>query len=571
MLRAGEDMNEEAPALEGTQKLPKVAMTKSDKLVVFASSLGTVFEWYDFLLVGALAGEISRHFFSGVNPAAAFIFTLLGFAAGFAVRPLGAVVFGRLGDLVGRKYTFVITIVLMGSATFAIGLLPGFASIGIAAPVVFVALRMLQGLAIGGEYGGAVIYVAEHAPDGHRGSWTSWIQTTGSMALVMSLGVVLSVRYALGEAAFADWGWRIPFLFSIVLLLISVWIRLKLNESPAFLRMKAQGSSSKAPLSEAFGQWRNLKLILIAFFGLAMGQAVIWYTGQFYSLFFLIQILKADSVTANWLIIIATVLTAPLYYVFGTLSDRIGRKRVFLTGVFLGIVAFFPLYKALTHYVNPALERAQGSSPVIVVADPGECSFQFNPVGTAKFHTSCDVARSSLAKAGVNYQSAVAPAGTAAQIRVGSAVIEAYDASGPDAKIRVSEFQSALAATLKQAGYSPTADPGEMNRPMAVLILMLLMACGTLTYGPLAAMLVEMFPTRIRYTSLSVPYHVGVGWFGGFLPATAFAIIAASGNIYAGLWYPVIIASVAFVVSLLLVRETKDVDIRALDEGALRS
>jgi len=558
-------MIDEAPARQGTQKSSKDAMTKSDKLLVFASSLGTVFEWYDFFLVGALAAEISRHFFSGVNPAAAFIFTLLSFAAGFAVRPLGAVVFGRLGDLVGRKYTFVITIVLMGFATFAIGLLPGFASIGIAAPVVFVALRMLQGLAIGGEYGGAVIYVAEHAPDGHRGSWTSWIQTTGSLALLMSLGVILSVRYSLGEAAFAEWGWRIPFLLSIVLLLISVWIRLKLNESPAFLRMKAQGATSKAPVAEAFGQWRNLKLILIAFFGLAMGQAVIWYTGQFYSLFFLTQILKADSVTANWLIIVATLLTAPLYYVFGTLSDRIGRKRVFLTGVLLGIVVFFPLYKALTHYVNPALERAQQDSPVTVVADPRECSFQFNPVGTAKFHTPCDIAKSSLAKAGVNYQSVAAPAGAAAQIRVGSSVIEAYDASGPDAKTKASEFQSVLAATLEEAGYSPRADPGGMNRPMAVLILMLLMACGTLTYGPLAAMLVEMFPTRIRYTSLSVPYHVGVGWFGGFLPATAFAIVAASGNIYAGLWYPVITAAIAFVVTVVFVRETKDVDIRAID------
>jgi len=558
-------MSEEAAALERTRKWSRVAMTKSDKLVVFASSLGTVFEWYDFLLVGALAGEISRHFFSGVNPAAAFIFTLLGFAAGFAVRPLGAVVFGRLGDLTGRKYTFVVTIVLMGSATFAIGLLPGFASIGIAAPVAFVALRLLQGLAIGGEYGGAVIYVAEHAPDGHRGSWTSWIQTTGSLALLMSLGVILSVRYALGEAAFADWGWRIPFLLSIVLLLTSVWIRLKLNESPAFLRMKAQGGTSKAPLAEAFGEWRNLKLILIAFFGLAMGQAVIWYTGQFYSLFFLMQVLKVESVTANWLIIIATLLTAPLYYVFGTLSDRVGRKRVFLAGVLLGMVGFFPLYKALTHYVNPALERAQQSSPVTVVADPRECSFQFNPVGTAKFVTSCDIARSALAKAGVNYQSVAAPAGTAAQIRVGSSVIEAYEASGPDVKSKASEFQRVFGATLKEAGYSPKADPAEINRPVAVLILMLLMACGTLTYGPLAAMLVEMFPTRIRYTSLSVPYHIGVGWFGGFLPATAFAIIAASGNIYAGLWYPVITASIAFVVSLVFVRETKDVAIRAMD------
>jgi MFS family permease len=558
-------MIEQSPSLRETRVLSKVAMTRSDKLVVFASSLGTVFEWYDFLVVGALAAEISRHFFSGVNPAAAFIFTLLGFAAGFAVRPLGAVVFGRLGDLVGRKYTFVITIVLMGAATFAIGLLPGFVSIGIAAPVGFIALRMLQGLAIGGEYGGAVIYVAEHAPDGQRGSWTSWIQTTGALALLMSLGVILSVRYALGEAAFAEWGWRIPFLFSIVLLLISVWIRLKLNESPAFLRMKAEGGTSKAPVSEAFGQWRNLKLILIAFFGLAMGQAVVWYTGQFYSLFFLTQVLKADSVTANWLIITATLLTVPLYYVFGTLSDRIGRKPVFLAGVLLGIVAFFPLYKALTHYVNPALERAQQNSPVTVVADPRECSFQFNPVGTAKFNTSCDIAKSSLAKAGVNYQSLVAQVGATAHIRVGSSVIEAYDASGPDAKTKASAFQNALGAALEAAGYAAKANPLEMNRPMAVLILMLLMACGTLTYGPLAAMLVEMFPTRIRYTSLSVPYHVGVGWFGGFLPATAFAIIAASGNIYAGLWYPVITASVAFIVCLVFVRETKDVRLRAVE------
>ena len=551
--------------MEATRPMLRVAMTSSEKLVVFASSLGTVFEWYDFLIVGALAAEISKHFFSSVNPAAAFIFTLLSFAAGFAVRPLGAIVFGRVGDLVGRKYTFLITIVLMGFATFAIGVLPDFAAIGIAAPVVFVALRMLQGLAIGGEYGGAVTYVAEHAPNGHRGSWTSWIQTTGSLALLMSLGVILSARYALGEAAFADWGWRVPFLFSIVLLLISVWIRLKLHESPAFARMKAEGRTSKAPLSEAFGQWRNLKLILIAFFGLAMGQAVIWYTGQFYSLFFLTQILKVDGVTANWLIIIATLLTAPLYYVFGTLSDRIGRKPIYLAGVLLGIVVFFPLYKALTHYVNPALERAQQNSPIAVVADPRECSFQFNPVGTATFHTSCDIAKSSLSKAGVNYQSVVAPAGAAAQIKVGSSIIAAYDASAPDAKAKAAEFQSALASALKQAGYSPKGDPGEMNRPMAVLILMLLMSCGTLTYGPLAAMLVEMFPTRIRYTSLSVPYHVGVGWFGGFLPATAFAIIAANGNIYSGLWYPVITASIAFVVSLVFVRETKDVDIRAVN------
>ena len=549
--------------MEGAQKMSKVAMTKSDRLVVFASALGTVFEWYDFLLVGALAAEISKHFFSGVNPAAAFIFTLLSFAAGFAVRPLGAVVFGRIGDLVGRKYTFLITIVLMGFATFAIGLVPDFASIGIAAPIAFVALRLLQGLAIGGEYGGAVIYVAEHAPNGQRGSWTSWIQTTGSLALLLSLSVILLLRYTLGETAFSDWGWRVPFLLSIVLLLISVWMRLKLRESPAFARMKAEGRTSRAPLSEAFGQWRNLRLILIAFFGLAIGQAVTWYTGQFYSLFFLIQVLKVDTVAANWLIIIATLLTAPLYYVFAALSDRIGRKPVYLAGLLLGVVAFFPLYKALTHYVNPALERAQQTSPVSMVADPRECSFQFNPVGTAKFHTSCDIARSSLSKAGVNYESVVAPPGTPAQIKIGASTVAAYDAAAPDAKTRATQFQSELAAALKQAGYAAKADPAETNRPIAILILMLLMSFGTLTYGPLAAMLVEMFPTRIRYTSLSVPYHVGVGWFGGFLPASAFAIIAATGNIYSGLWYPVIVASVAFVVTVLFYRETKDVDIHA--------
>jgi MFS family permease len=541
--------------------VPKAAMTSSDRLVVFASSLGTVFEWYDFLVVGALASEIARHFFSGVDPAAAYIFTLLGFAAGFAVRPLGAVVFGRLGDLVGRKYTFVITIVLMGIATFAIGLVPDFATIGIAAPVLFVGLRMLQGLAIGGEYGGAATYVAEHAPHGHRGAWTSWIQTTGSAALLMSLGVILSLRGALGDKAFGEWGWRVPFLLSVVLLAISVWIRLKLNESPAFLRMKAEGKASQAPLAEAFGQWRHLRLILVAFFGLAMGQAVVWYTGQFYSLFFLTQVLKVDSVTANWLIIVATLLTAPLYYVFGALSDRVGRKPVFLAGALLGAAFFFPLYKGLTHYVNPALERAQSSAPVTVLADPAECSFQFNPVGTATFHASCDVARSNLSKAGVNYRTEAAPAGTLAQIRVGAASVAAYDASTPDAKAKATAFQAALGEALKQAGYAAKADAAQIDRPMAILMLMLLMSFGTMTYGPLAAWLVEMFPTRIRYTSLSVPYHVGVGWFGGFLPATAFAMMAAYGNIYAGLWYPVVVASFAFVVTLLFARETKDADI----------
>lgn len=550
--------------MEAVRDAPsRAGMTSTERRVIVASSLGTVFEWYDFFLVGALAADISRNFFSGVDPAVGFILTLLSFAAGFAVRPLGALVFGRLGDIVGRKYTFLITIVLMGIATFAIGLLPGFASIGIAAPAIFVAMRMLQGLALGGEYGGAVTYVAEHAPHRHRGSWTSWIQITASAGLLLSLVVILSLRYTLGEARFAAWGWRLPFLFSIVLLLISVWIRLKLSESPAFARMKAAGHTSKAPLSEAFGRWPNLRLILIAFFGLAMGQAVVWYTGQFYSLFFLTQVLKVQGTTANWLIVIATVLSTPFYYLFGTLSDRIGRKPIFLAGLVLGATCFIPLYQTLTHYVNPALERAQADAPVTVFADPADCSVQFNPVGTAKFQTSCDIAKSNLASAGVSYDNAAAPAGTVAEVRVGARTVAAYDGRTSGATTRSADFKAALTEALREAGYPEKADDAAVNRPMAVLILLGLMLFGTMTYGPLAAMLVEMFPTRIRYTSLSLPYHVGIGWFGGFLPAAAFAIMAARGDIYAGLWYPVIVASVAFVVTLLFMRETKDVDIFA--------
>lgn len=544
---------------------PREGMTAAERRVVFASSLGTVFEWYDFFLVGALAPEISKAFFSGVNPTAAFIFTLLSFAAGFAVRPLGALVFGRLGDMVGRKYTFLVTIVLMGIATFVIGLLPGFATIGIAAPIAFIAMRMLQGLAIGGEYGGAITYVAEHAPHGRRGAWTAWIQITAAFALLLSLAVILTLRLSLGEPTFGNWGWRVPFLFSIVLLAISVWIRLKLSESPAFVAMKESGNHSKAPLREAFGRWKNLRLVLIAFFGLTMGQAVIWYTGQFYSLFFLTQVLKTEGTTANLLIAAATLMSAPLYYLFGTLSDRIGRRPTFFLGLALGIAFFIPLYKALTHYVNPALERAQATSPVVVVADPAQCSFQFNPTGTAKFHTSCDIARNALSTAGVNYSSQPAAAGAVAEIHVGEARIAAYDGGAPDAKERASAFKAQLGKALENAGYAAKADPSQIDHVMAVLVLFVLMSFGTMTYGPLAAMLVEMFPTRIRYTSLSLPYHVGIGWFGGFLPATAFAIMAATGNIYAGLWYPVITAAIAFVVCLLFLKETKDVDIFAND------
>ena len=549
---------------------PAVAMTREEKLVVVASSLGTAFEWYDFFLVGALASEISRHIFSGVNPAAAFIFTLLSFAAGFAVRPLGALVFGRLGDLVGRKHTFLVTIVLMGAATFVIGLLPGYASIGIAAPIIFVVVRMIQGLALGGEYGGAVTYVAEHAPHGRRGSWTSWIQVTASLGLLLSLGIILTLRNTLGEQAFGEWGWRLPFLFSIVLLAISVWIRVKLSESPAFLKMKAEGTTSKAPLSEAFGEWRYLKLVLIAFFGLAMGQAVVWYTGQFYSLFFLTQVLKADGATANIIIVVATIATAPLYVFFGTLSDRIGRKPLFLAGCALAVVTFFPLYKALTHYVNPALEAAQRQSPVVVVADPAECAFQFNPVGTSKFETSCDIARGSLSKAGLSFDTIPAPAGSVAEIRVGRTVVTSYNATAPDAATTSKAFGDALAKALKDAGYAAKADAAGVNLPMAIFITILLMSAGTMTYGPLAAMFVELFPTRIRYTAMSLPYHVGVGWFGGFLPATAFAIVASTGDIYSGLWYPVVTAAISAVICLVFMHETRDVDIHA-ESGEARA
>ncbi len=537
--------------------------TRDARRVILASSLGTVFEWYDFYLYGSLAPIISRQFFSGVNPTAGFIFALLAFAAGFAVRPFGALVFGRLGDLVGRKHTFLVTIVIMGVSTFIVGILPSYARIGIAAPIILVLLRLLQGLALGGEYGGAATYVAEHAPMGSRGLYTSWIQTTATMGLFLSLLVILGCRIALGNETFDAWGWRIPFLVSLLLLAISVWIRLALDESPLFKAMKAEGTRSKAPLRESFAQWGNLRIVLIALFGLTAGQAVVWYTGQFYTLFFLTQTLKVDYQTANILVAVSLLLGTPFFVVFGALSDRIGRKPIILAGCALAALTYFPLFRALTHYANPALEAAQARAPVTVLADPADCSVQFNPVGTSKFTSPCDIAKAALVARGVPYTNTADASGATARIQVGSTQIPSYDATGSGAADAKVAFEAALGDALREAQYPAAADPARINTPMVVLILWILVVYVTLVYGPIAAMLVEMFPTRIRYTSMSLPYHLGNGWFGGFLPTTAFAIVAAQGNIYAGLWYPIVVASVTVVIGAILLRETKDVDITA--------
>jgi hypothetical protein len=539
-------------------------MTREEKRVIFASSLGTVFEWYDFYLYGALSAIIAAQFFSGVNPTAGFIFALMAFAAGFFVRPFGAIVFGRLGDLVGRKYTFLITILLMGLSTFIVGVLPSYASVGIFAPVALIVLRLVQGLALGGEYGGAATYVAEHAPHGRRGFYTSWIQTTATLGLFLSLLVILGVRTWIGEEAFASWGWRIPFLVSIVLLGISVWIRMQLNESPAFLRMKEEGTQSKAPLTESFARWGNLKIVILALLGLTAGQAVVWYTGQFYALFFLTQTLKVNAADANIMIAVSLAIGTPFFVVFGWLSDKIGRKPIIMAGCLIAAVTYFPLFQAITHYANPALETAIATAPVSVTADPSECSFQFNPVGTSKFVTSCDIAKSFLARRSVNYTNVDAPAGTVASIKVGETVIPSFIGVGLPAdefKAKSDEFAKAATAAVDAAGYPAKADPARVDWPMVIALLTVLVIYVTMVYGPIAAMLVEMFPTKIRYTSMSLPYHIGNGWFGGFLPTTAFAIVAATGDIYSGLWYPIIIALMTLVIGTLFIRETKDVDI----------
>ncbi|HVJ51476.1 MAG TPA: MFS transporter [Aliidongia sp.] len=534
--------------------------------VIFASSLGTVFEWYDFYLYGSLAAVISKQFFSGVNPSAGFIFTLLAFAAGFFVRPFGALVFGRLGDLVGRKYTFLITILIMGLSTSAVGFLPSYASIGIAAPVILIVLRLLQGLALGGEYGGAATYVAEHAPQGKRGLHTAWIQTTATLGLFLSLIVILICRTAMSGEDFDGWGWRIPFIVSILLLGISVWIRLSLSESPLFQQMKNEGKLSKAPLSEAFARWGNLKIVILALVGLTAGQAVVWYTGQFYALFFLTQVIKVDGQTAQIMVAAALAIATPFFIIFGMLSDVIGRKPIIMAGCLLAAVTYFPLFHGLTHYANPALDAAQTSSPATIVADPSECSVQFNPVGTSKFTTSCDIAKSALVGKGVPYTNEAAPAGTIAHIQIGSTTIPSYDGKAEGAADNAKAFTKGLTDAVNAAGYPAKADPDRIDKPMVLLLLVIMVLYVTMVYAPIAAMLVEMFPTRIRYSSMSLPYHIGNGWFGGFLPATAFAIQASTGNLYSGLWYPIIIASVTFVIGTLFIRETKDRDIHAIEE-----
>jgi MFS family permease len=554
-------------AVAGTADDHSRPMTREERKVIIASSVGTVFEWYDFYLAGSLAANIAANFFTGVNPTAAFIFTLLGFAAGFAVRPFGALFFGSLGDLIGRKYTFLVTMTLMGIATFVVGLLPGYASIGIAAPILFIACRLLQGLALGGEYGGAATYVAEHAPQGRRGFYTSWIQTTATVGLFLSLLVILALRLSLTPEQFAAWGWRVPFLVSILLLAVSIWIRLQLQESPAFQRMKAEGKGSKAPLREAFGVWKNAKIALIALFGGTAGQAAVWYTGQFYALFFLTQTLKLDGTTSNIVIAVALAIGTPFFIFFGWLSDKIGRKPIILAGCALAMVTYFPLFHALTNAVNPALNAAIEKSPVVVIADPNECSFQFNPTGTASFTSSCDIAKSFLARNSVNYSNQSAPAGTAAQIKVGDKIITSFDKAkaGAEGAAKERAFNTEATAAIRAAGYPAAADKTKINMTMVIVILTILVIYVTMVYGPIAALLVELFPTRIRYSGMSLPYHIGNGWFGGFLPPTAFAIVAATGNIYSGLWYPIVVAGMTLVVGLLFMPETKGRNIYADD------
>ncbi|MEZ5937454.1 MAG: MFS transporter [Hyphomonadaceae bacterium] len=543
------------------------APKQNEALVIGASSVGTMFEWYDFFLYGSLAANITHHFFSGVNETTGFILALAAFAAGFLVRPFGALAFGRIGDIVGRKNTFLVTMIIMGAATFTVGLLPSYATMeslgpgmGVIAPFALVALRVLQGLAIGGEYGGAATYIAEHAPDGKRGFFTSWIQITATIGLFVSLMVILGVRSSMSTEQFEDWGWRVPFLLSSALLLVSIWIRLQLNESPVFLKMKEEAATSKAPLSEAFGKWSNLKYVLIALFGMVGGQAVIWYSGTFYGLFFLQQVLKVDAGQANMLVAIALAVGTPLYIFFGWLSDKIGRRPLVLAGLIIPVLTYFPLFHVMTQAANPALDAAVKSAPVVVRADTSECSFQFDPVGKNKFdQKSCDIAKAYLSRAGVTYTTEKLPAGAVTEVNVGGSTYVAPDPrqlTGDQRATAIAAYHAQLGDALAAAGYPKKADPAKVNGGMVILIIVLTQLFTAMIYGPMAAMLVELFPARVRYTSMSLPYHIGNGWFGGLLPTVAFAIVAATGNIYAGIWYPVVIAGVTFVIALFFLPET---------------
>lgn len=566
-------------ATTATDMSAGTGVSGGERKVIFVSSLGTVFEWYDFYLYGLLATIITSQFFSGVNETTGFIFALAAFAAGFAVRPFGALVFGRIGDLVGRKNTFLVTMAIMGFSTFAVGLLPNYASVGVISPILLIALRLLQGLALGGEYGGAATYVAEHAPANKRGLYTSWIQTTATLGLFTALLIVLATRTGMGEKAFADWGWRVPFLVSSILLGVSLWLRMQLNESPVYQKMKREGTTSKAPLAEAFGKWSNLRIVILALVGAVAGQAVVWYCGQFYALFFLEKVLKVDGPTTNTMIAIALLIATPGFVFFGWLSDKIGRKPIIMAGCALAALTYFPVFHALTAAANPALARALDTAPISVMAANAECSLQFDPVGKNKFDAkSCDIAKSTLAKAGVSYKNVDAPAGSIATVTIGSATLVAPDpakVTGKERDAAIKKFNGAVTAALKTVGYpikdNPAAakdpkapklifyaDKAAMNTPAVLALLTYLVLLVTMVYGPIAAMLVELFPSRIRYTSMSLPYHIGNGWFGGFLPTTAFAISASTGNIYSGLWYPVIVAAVTLVIGLLFLPETKD-------------
>lgn len=530
---------------------------RSMTLVVLASSMGTMFEWYDFFIFGSLAAIIAKHFFAGVSDAQAYLFALLTFAAGFFARPFGAVVFGRAGDIVGRKRTFLITISVMGLATFAVAVLPDYAQIGIVAPIALVAIRIMQGFAIGGEYGGAAIYVAEHSSAKRRGVSTGWIQAAAGMGLILALAVILLTRKSIGEETFAAWGWRIPFAASFLLLAISLWIRLRLHESPMFQRMRDEGKASKAPLSEAFLNPANLKIVLVVLIGVLTTQGVVWYTAQFYTQFFLERILKVEPAVMNELIMAVTLASIPIYMFFAWLSDIIGRKPVMLFGIFLSL-GFLPAFQMLTVAANPALAAASKATPVVVAADPAHCSVQFDLIGKAKFVTACDIAKSALTSTGISYTTISAPSG--AEVRVGSTAVTAPDGTGLDKThltAATKDFSTRLKAALTAAGYPASADTDKIDFPRTLLILMFFIVSSAALYAPQAAALVELFPTRIRYTALSVPYHVGVGWFGGFLPPIAFAVVAATGNIYAGLWYPTIVSAIGFIVTLFFVPETK--------------